>query len=312
VILGYAGVAGLGLEMRSAFAVMDYSRGLAVAVIILALCVAMEALSSSARRRLLDTGGRLSKKADPRAIVLAGGVLVFGSLGICRLSFSDFGALATRLPEIGAAFWPPTAGNYGVGRFASAMGTTVMIALAAVAVSLVFSFVLGSLAARNVAGHPWVRQLSRVVLVVVRALPELVVAIVLIVVTGLGAPAGTLALGICGVGLLGKLFADSIEENPPGPERALKATGASRLQVFAAATFPLSRRAIVGHIFYLLDTNVRSATILGVVGGGGIGYHLLTASQGGRYGQVTLIVAMIIAVVLAIEALAMWTRSALR
>ncbi|MCL2787940.1 MAG: ABC transporter permease subunit [Micrococcales bacterium] len=314
VILGYAGVAGLGLAMRGAFATLDYARGLAIAVIMLMLCIVMEVISSAARRRLLGVGRSRGggRRLGPGVVIGLVVALVAGSAWVCRLSLRDLGALWSRGPTVARSFWPPNAGSYGMGRFLAAMGTTLGIALAAVAVCLVGSLVLGSFAARNVAPRPWIRTGCRGVLVVVRALPELVVAIVLIVVTGLGAPAGTLALGVCGIGLLGKLLADSLEENPPGPEQALRATGASRAQVYAGATLPLARRAVIGHVFYLLDTNIRAATILGVVGGGGIGYHLLTASQGGRYGQVTLIVGMIIVAVLAVEGLAIWTRSALR
>ena len=69
---------------------------------------------------------------------------------------------------------------------------------------------------------------------------------------------------------------------------------------------------MIGHTFYLLDTNIRAATILGIVGGGGIGYYLLTAGQGSKYDQVTAIVAMIPVTVLSVEGLSMFARRALR
>jgi phosphonate transport system permease protein len=139
-----------------------------------------------------------------------------------------------------------------------------------------------------------------------------ILAIVLIVVTGLGTQAGTLALALGGVGLLGKLLADSFEEVSPGPERALSATGASRVQVYAGATLPQGTRALIGHTFYMLDTNLRAATLLGIVGAGGVGYYLLNASQGSNYGTVTAIVLMILVTVLAVEGLAIWMRRVFR
>lgn len=108
----------------------------------------------------------------------------------------------------------------------------------------------------------------RLLLVGIRGVPEVILAIVLIVVTGLGTQAGTLALALGGVGLLGKLLADSFEEVSSGPERALAATGATRLQVYAGATLPQGTRALIGHTFYMLDTNIRAATLLGIVGAG--------------------------------------------
>ncbi|MDR2620010.1 MAG: ABC transporter permease subunit [Propionibacteriaceae bacterium] len=317
IIMGYAGVAGLGLEMRNAFAIMDYSLGLGIAVVMLVLCVGMEVVSSTARHRLLGLGNarrRSARRANRPPYLMAASVtaLIAASIWVCQIGWSDLAISWEYLEKTARSFWPPSTGSYGMSRFLGAMGVTVSVAISAVLVSLVGSLLLGSFAARNVAPNRGVRSISRLLLIVIRAIPELVLAIVLIVVFGLGAPAGVLALGVCGVGLLGKLIADSIEENPPGPEIAVSATGATRLQRYTAATLPGVRRAIIGHVFYLLDTNIRAATILGVVGGGGIGYYLLTASQGSRYGQVTLIVAMIVAVVMVVEALAMWVRKVLR
>jgi phosphonate transport system permease protein len=194
---------------------------------------------------------------------------------------------------------------------AGALAETIAVAGAAALLTLTMSLVLGSLAARNVAPWPWLRGASRTALVAIRGIPELVLAIVLIVVTGLGAQAGTLALAFCHVGLLGKLIADSFEELPSGPQRALTAAGASRFQVYASGVLVPGRQAVVGHALYVLDTNIRAATILGMVGGGGIGYYLLVAGQGSNYGQVTLIVAMIVAVVMALEGLTIWLRKTL-
>jgi phosphonate transport system permease protein len=331
VLLGYAGVAGLGLAMRNAFAVLNYSLGLGYAVAILLLCVGMELVSTAARYQLLGGARRRDKTLKPHLspaqrsnrvaakrsnrkwlIALVVLLLVAGSVVVCQIAWHDLISFWGYVPQVAAQFWPPNAGSYGLPRFAGAMATTVMIALAAVTLALPASLLLGSLAARNVAPNRTVRAISRLCLVIIRAIPELVLAIVLIIVTGLGAPAGTLALAVCGIGLLGKLVADSLEENPRGPETALRTVGASRLQVYTGATLPMVRRAVIGHAFYLLDTNIRSATILGIVGGGGIGYYLLTASQGSRYGQVTLIVGLIVTVVLVVEALAMWARRALR
>ena len=108
------------------------------------------------------------------------------------------------------------------------------------------------------------------------------------------------------------MIADSFEEVSPGPERAVTTTGATRFQVFVAATLPQGTPALIGHTFYLIDTNIRAATILGIVGGGGIGYYLLNAGQGSKYDQLTAIVAMILVTVMIVEALSMWVRRALR
>lgn len=238
--------------------------------------------------------------------VVTAGVIVSG------INWGDFATFWAKVPAVAASFWPPNFGNYGFETIVTAMLETIEIALAATLLTGIASIVIGSLAARNVAPNAATRSGFRFLLVGIRGVPELILAIVLIVITGLGAQAGSIALAFGGIGLLGKLIADSLEEVPRGPERALAATGASRVQTYFGATVPQGARALIGHTFYLLDTNVRAATLLGIVGGGGVGYYLLNAGQGSNYQLVGSIVLMILVVVLLIEGLAMWMRKALR
>lgn len=238
--------------------------------------------------------------------------VVVGSVLICDIHWGDLVTFWAKVPAIAAQFWPPSFGSYEASTLVAAMGATIGIALAATLLSFAFSVLIGSLAARNVAPNGAVRSSMRLVLVIIRGVPEIILAIVLIVITGLGSQAGTIALAFGGIGLLGKLIADSFEEVASGPERALRAAGATRGQVYASATLPQGRRALLGHSFYLLDSNIRCATILGIVGGGGVGYYLLNAGQGSNYAVVTTIVLMILATVLIVEGLAVWMRRVFR
>jgi phosphonate transport system permease protein len=121
------------------------------------------------------------------------------------------------------------------------------------------------------------------------------------------------ALAFGGVGLLGKLIADSFEEVDAGPERALTAIGATRGQRFLSATWPQGLPSLIGNSLYLVDTNIRAATILGIVGGSGIGFHLTNASSVlTLHGQVTTLVTMVFVSVLAVEGLAAWLRRVYR
>ncbi|KQM81965.1 ABC transporter permease [Agromyces sp. Leaf222] len=374
VVLGYVGVAGLGLEMSYAFKSLNYSLGLGIALVMFALCVVMEIVSSIVRKAMLGvapTGrglgdrvvriaGRVgaqrrietrdgtgldtppSSATRPAGAASGSGraaasdleaalhrpwtgarvrntawawiavLVVVGSVLICDIRWADLVTFWAKVPAIAVQFWPPSFGNYDAETMFGAMGTTIGIALAATLLSFVFSVAIGSLAARNVAPNGTVRGSMRLLLVIIRGVPEVILAIVLIVITGLGSQAGTIALAFGGIGLLGKLIGDSFEEVKSGPERALKATGASRGQVYASATLPQGKRALIGHSFYLLDTNIRAATILGIVGGGGVGYYLLNAGQGSNYAVVTAIVLMILATVLVVEGLAVWMRRVFR
>ncbi|GAA1957998.1 PhnE/PtxC family ABC transporter permease [Agromyces allii] len=373
VVLGYVGVAGLGLEMSYAFKSLDYSLGLGIALVMFALCVVMEIVSSVVRKAMLGVAPTGRGLGD-RVVQLAGRVgarrrietraangldtppssaprpaapvrtapaaasdleaalrrpwtgarvrntawgwiavlVVVGSVLVCDIRWSDLITFWAKVPAIAVQFWPPSFGNYDAETMFGAMATTIGIALAATLLSFVFSVVIGSLAARNVAPNGGVRGSMRLLLVIIRGVPEVILAIILIVITGLGSQAGTIALAFGGIGLLGKLIADSFEEVKAGPERALRAAGATRGQVYASATLPQGRRALIGHSFYLLDTNIRAATILGIVGGGGVGYYLLNAGQGSNYAVVTAIVLMILATVLVVEGLAVWMRRVFR
>ena len=349
VILGYVGVVGLGMEMSFAFKSLDYGLGLGYAVVIFALCVVMEVVSSAVRaamlgisptgrglgdrilRGLRQSRNRAAGTGTPGSAIdaqlhrpwtrnrvrdtawgwIATAVIV-GSVAICDIRWSDLVTVWAKIPAIAVKFWPPSFGSYDAGIMLRAMGETIAIALAATLMTLVVSIVVGSLAARNVAPSRGVRTSMRFLLVLVRGIPEIILAIVLIVITGLGTQAGTVALAVGGVGLLGKLIADSFEEVKAGPERALTAAGASRLQVYAGATVPQGTRALIGHTFYMLDTNIRAATLLGIVGGGGVGYYLLNASQGSNYGVVSAIVLMILVTVLIVEGVAVWMRRVFR
>ncbi|QTE30097.1 phosphonate ABC transporter, permease protein PhnE [Pengzhenrongella sicca] len=341
VILGYVGVVGLGLEMKYAFSSLNYSLGLGIALVMFALCVGMEIISSAARKAMLGhaapsrrvprwwRGRALPARTAPRSAQEAlhrpwdrervrngaagwlAVAVVAASVAVCDIPWRELITSWQLIPEVAAKFWPPSFGNYPAAVMVGAMAETVAIAFAATGLTFVLSVLVGALAARNVAPTGLVRGVARFVLVSIRGIPELILAVVLIIVTGLGPQAGTLALAFCGIGLLGKLIADSFEEVDAGPERAVTTAGATRLQVFVAATFPQGSRALIGHTFYLLDTNIRAATILGIVGGGGIGYYVLNAGQGSNYDQVTAIVAMILVAVLVVEGLSMWIRRAL-
>ncbi|WP_338064883.1 phosphonate ABC transporter, permease protein PhnE [Tomitella gaofuii] len=242
------------------------------------------------------------------AVVVA---LVFLAWRDAGVSVPGFLTGLAELPSTALLFFPPDLSAVASTLWPELL-TTLQIALAATFLGAVLAVPIGLLAARNVAPSPAVHGTFRVLIVLVRGVPELILAIVFVVVTGLGAVAGTLALAIGAVGLLSKLVADSLEETDVAVQEALRANGAGRMQVFAAATLRQATPALVAHVLYLLDTNVRAATLLGVVGAGGIGYYLLNASRIVDFATVTTIVLMILGVVLVIEGLAVWLRRALR
>ncbi len=126
----------------------------------------------------------------------------------------------------------------------------------------------------NAGGFNWLRQITRLILNGLRAIPELVWAALLLISAGLGPFAGTLALALHTTGVLGRLFAEAIENAPPGPAFALRAQGVSNTRIFFYATLPQILPQIMSYTLYRWENNIRAAAVLGVVGAGGLGQLL--------------------------------------
>ena len=135
-----------------------------------------------------------------------------------------------------------------------------------------------------------------------RAVPDLVWALFFVVGFGLGPLPGTLALGINMAGVLARVYADLFEAVPPGPVLALHATGASRLQAFAAAIWPQAAPSVAAYTLYGFECNVRAAAVLGIVGAGGIGQEINLSMRLFEYGQVTTLLAAFVVLVLLTDA----------
>ena len=243
------------------------------------------------------------------AVVVAS--FVYLQPNLLRL-FSDWRFDQVHNEALDRAVWPLTIGDRDWDAVLTAVLVTAQVAFAATLMGVILTLVIGPLSARNVAPNNAVRNVFRGIALVIRAIPELVVAILFIIATGFGPQAATLALGIGGIGLLAKLIGDSMEEVPNGPERALAAVGGTRPQVFFSSTLPMSVPATVGHVMYLLEQNIRHATVLGIVGGGGIGFLMLNALNGRHFDQVGAFLLVIIAMVVVVETAGILIRRALK
>jgi len=159
---------------------------------------------------------------------------------------------------------------------------------------------------RALAALPY--HLARAVLNVFRSVPDILWALVFVVALGLGPFPGTLALAVHSAGVLGKLFAETLEGVPLRPVQALGAIGATRLQRLLFARLPQAAAACLSLSLYQWECNIRSATILGFVGAGGIGQQILIAMNLFDYPRVATLVAATILVVLAVDRVSALTR----
>jgi phosphonate transport system permease protein len=205
----------------------------------------------------------------------------------------------------------PTSMDWLTDDLRGAMVETIAIGLAASAIGLTLSLPLAYLAARNVAPARWVYVLARSIVVLIRAVPELILAVLFVAALGLGPFPGVLALAIGTLGFATKLFADAIEEVRQGPRDAIVSTGSTRLQESATGVTPQVMPSIVSTCLYVLDINIRSSTILGIVGAGGVGFYLIQATRTLQWETVGGILIMIFVVVYGIERLSGWIRTQL-
>ncbi|RLC88076.1 MAG: phosphonate ABC transporter, permease protein PhnE [Chloroflexi bacterium] len=158
------------------------------------------------------------------------------------------------------------------------MVETVFLALMATTIAIIIAIPISFLAARNLmGGNPIsmaVYYVVRTILNTLRSIEPLIMAIIFVVWVGLGPFAGVLALAVHSIAALGKLYSEAVESIDPGPIEAITATGANRLQTIVYAVIPQIVPPYLAFTIYRWDINVRMSTIIGFVGGGGIGYLL--------------------------------------
>ena len=178
---------------------------------------------------------------------------------------------------------------------------TVQMALAGTAIALLAAFPLGFLAARNTTPHRLVYLSVRAVLNLVRTIPDLALGLLFVAAVGLGAFAGTLALAIHTATVLAKLLSESVENIDEGIVEAIRATGASYPQILSFAVVPQILPDLISFTLYRLETNIRAASVLGLIGAGGIGYLMNSSFRTFQYQEASAIVLVLIALVMLVD-----------
>ncbi|KNZ34272.1 MAG: phosphonate ABC transporter permease [Methylibium sp. NZG] len=209
------------------------------------------------------------------------GVLVVASFWSLDLKWGEFLA-PDALRKMGtflAGFFPPETSPAFLAKTGTALVETLAMSALGTLLAAVLGLALALPAAKVHADDPArTKPLARLVLNALRSVPELVWASLLLISAGLGPFPGTLALALHTAGVLGRLFAESIENAPPGPASALRVRGIGELRVFLYATLPQIWPQVISFTLYRWENNIRAAAVLGVVGAGGLGqmlsYHL--------------------------------------
>lgn len=179
---------------------------------------------------------------------------------------------------------------------------TVQMSLWGTTIGAILSLPIAILSARNLTPR-WLRWSANFLQNAVRSVPSIVLGLFFVAATGLGAPAGTLALGIYTIGYLAKFYQEAIEAVEVRSIESLQVSGASWLQVAQYGILPQVLPLGLGYTLYMFEYNIRAASVLGVVGAGGIGFHLKSYMDGFEYTKATTMMLVLLGVVTLIDML---------
>jgi len=193
--------------------------------------------------------------------------------------------------ELGGDFFPPNFHDWEY--YVEEMLITIQIAVWGTALAVVVSVPFGILSSENLVPW-WVSQPIRRLMDAARAINEMVFAMIFVVAVGLGPFAGVLALFVHTTGVLAKLFSEAVEAIEPGPVEGVRATGASPLQEIIYGVIPQVLPLWISFSLYRFESNVRSASVLGMVGAGGIGVILWEGIRGFMFQETAAVMIIII------------------
>lgn len=234
---------------------------------------------------------------------LAGGLLTLIVVGSAWQSgLLDLPRIAAGVPstiELMAEMWPPDFNE--ATKWLKPLADTFAMSISGTLLSVVLSLPLALLAARNTTPHPAAYVAARGLLNLLRAVPELVLGIVLVAAVGFGVLPGVLALGLHSVGMVGKFYAEALEQVDAGPVEALRSVGARPFQVVWYGMLPQVMPLLAGVTIYRWEYHFRASTVMGMVGAGGIGFELIGSLRIMKYREVSAILLVILIMVAAID-----------
>ncbi len=178
---------------------------------------------------------------------------------------------------------------------------TLYMAYVGAIFAIIISIVLGVISATNLIANRLIVYLGRGISSFLRAVPAVAWAVILVAAVGLGPFAGTIAIALGGAGMLGKTYADSLEEIDMGQVEALQAVGASWWQILTQAVLPQFLPDFFTWSFYRFDLNIRSAAVVGLVGAGGLGFSLDTSIRLFQFREATMGILWIFGLILVVE-----------
>jgi phosphonate transport system permease protein len=329
-VLGFVGAGGIGYEISVSMRLFEYGQVLTLLLVFILLLMVTDVASRYWRTRSVGRAtsameiraeGRISPKLwtnKSRRLVawIAALSLMLSSFALAGFTPENLiqGGIASRLTGFVRRMLPLDLSWAFVDSLGTALLQTIAISLMGTLIGVVFAvllgvpatstltFVRGDSPGKHGVADRVLRWLlfwsARLTLNILRSIPELVWVLICILAVGIGPFAGTIALALHTAGVLGKLYAETMEEVPLRPVEALRSLGASPLQVLLWAIWPQARPLLSSYTVLRWETNLRASTILGLVGGGGLGQVIYNNVQLGFYPRLTTLILLIYALVL--------------
>jgi phosphonate transport system permease protein len=240
---------------------------------------------------------KLPRLDAPRVASLLLLLAVLFSLPVLKPSGRELD-YAANLGRFLSRFWPP---DFSIlpAIFPSLL-ETFQIAVLGTVIACLFGIPIAAASSKNIA-PAFVVAIVRMLLNAIRSIPGLIWALIAVAVLGANAGAGVSALAIYSLGYLGKFFSDAFESADPSVSQALRAGGASRLQAFQYGIWPHAAPLAWSHTLWMLEYNIRSASIVGYVGAGGIGVWLHTYQEFYEWDKFAAVLACILAAVIVLD-----------
>ena len=244
-------------------------------------------------------------------ILIWGGLALLLVAGFRGAEIHKLGGLISgteNMRQLGVQFVRPDFEDWR--NYIGQMWLTIQMALWGTFIAIMIAAPLGLAASRNVAPI-WIQQPVRRLLDVLRSVPDLVVGAMFVVAVGLGPLAGVLALAVNTAGVLGKLFSEAVEAIDSGPVEGVRATGAHPMQQVVWGVLPQVGPLWTSYALYRFEANARSATVLSLIGAGGIGQPLFDSINSFAFSQTSAIVIVIVVAVSGIDLLSQLIRTRL-
>ena len=321
VVLGLIGAGGLGYQLSLSFSSLRWEQVWSCVYALALLCLVADVAGRAVRRRVASprsSEGRLHR--NPALTTAVVGTLGGVAWSWWYLAISPATLVSDRtgnqLAYVLAAAWPPDTDAPLLRSIASAAVDTVQMSVIAIAVATAGAVLLAGAAAHPPRGASALRRLSgvvvRVALLLLRAVPPPVWALVLLFVLLPGVLPGALALGVYTVGVLGRLAAEATEELDPRPRAALTAMGAGQVGGWLYGVLPAATGPVLAYALYRWEVAVRDTVLVGLLGAGGLGALLASRVATFDWGAVATVLAALIVLTAAVDLISARARAALR